>query len=165
MNLTKHLTLAVLIAATACRVAFAELKTGEAFPDLAGFKLEGKLPDALKGKVVIVDFWASWCGPCKESFPALNELQKKYSDRGVVIIAVNVDEERADMESFLKEHPVSFAVVRDGGQKLVAKTGIKTMPSSFVLDGDGKVRFSHSGYHGDKTKKQYEQQIESLLKK
>lgn len=144
---------------------FAELKPGEAFPELAGFKLEGKLPDELKGKVVIVDFWASWCGPCKESFPVLNELKKKYAGRGLVIIAVNVDEERADMETFLKENPATFTVVRDAAQKLVPKTGIKTMPSSFVLDGDGKVRFAHAGFHGDKTKKQYEEQIESLLKK
>jgi len=164
-NLLKNLLFSVVIAASACEPVFAELKPGEAFPDLATYKLEGKLPDSLTNKVVIVDFWASWCEPCKESFPALNELHKKYSSRGLVIIAVNVDEERADMENFLKQHPASFPVVRDAAQKLVAKAGVKTMPGSFVLDGAGKVRFVHSGFHGDKTKKQYEEQVESLLKK
>jgi len=145
--------------------ATAGLKTGDALPDLASFSLEGKLPDALKGKVVIVDFWASWCGPCKESFPAMNDLFKKYSDRGLVIVAVNVDEVRADMDEFLKTNPARFTVVRDATQKLVEKVNVGTMPSSFILDREGKVRFSHSGFHGEKTRKQYEEEIESLLGK
>jgi len=145
--------------------AMAGLKVGEPLPDLASFKLEGKLPDSLTNKVVILDFWASWCDPCKESFPALNELQKKYEGRGLIIIAVSVDEEKGDMERFLKENPASFVVLRDATQKLVEKTGIGTMPSSFVIARDGKVRFVHSGFHGSRTKKEYEEQIESLLGK
>jgi len=145
--------------------AFAGIKTGDSFPDLAGFKLEGKLPDSLKGKVVIVDFWASWCGPCKDSFPVMNELQKKYADKGLVIIAINVDEESSDMKDFLKANAATFTVVRDAKQKLVAVAGIQTMPSSFILDDTGKVRFTHTGFHGAETHKAYEQQIESLLKK
>jgi thiol-disulfide isomerase/thioredoxin len=160
----KKITLAALLAGTFF-TALAALKIGNNFPDLAGFKLEGKLPDSLKGKVVIVDFWASWCGPCKESFPVMNDLQKKYGDRGLVIIAVNEDEQRSDMQDFLKKHQAAFTVVRDSEQKLVAVAGIPTMPSSFMLDGDGKVRFAHSGFHGADTVKEYEQEIESLLKK
>jgi len=159
---------------TACRLAAglltlatanAELKPGAPFPDLTTFKLEGKLPESLKGKVVLVDFWASWCGPCVESFPAMDELQKKYGPQGLVILAINVDEKKADMEDFLKTHPVSFTIVRDAAQKLVDKVEVGTMPSSFLLDTEGKVRFAHSGFHGDKTKKQYAQEIESLLAK
>jgi thiol-disulfide isomerase/thioredoxin len=147
------------------QMVFANIKSGDSFPDLASFKLEGKLPDSLKGKVVIVDFWASWCGPCKESFPTMNELNKTYGDRGLVIIAVNEDERRADMELFLKDNPASFIVVRDAAQKLVDKAGVNTMPSSFVLDQTGKVRFTHNGFHGEKTRKEYIQQIEALLAK
>ena len=160
----KKLALAALLAGTIF-TAQAALKVGDALPDLASFKLEGKLPEALKGKIIIVDFWASWCLPCAESFPVLDELQKKYGDRGLVIIAVNEDEEKSDMQDFLKANVATFAVVRDAKQKLVAVAGIQTMPSSFVLDDTGKVRFVHGGFHGAETRKQYEQEIESLLKK
>lgn len=157
--------LALFVAFSVAGSALAgNVKTGDAFPDLAGFKLEGKLPDSTKGKVVLVDFWASWCEPCKQSFPVMEELHKRYAERGLVIVAVNVDENRADMEAFLKKNAASFTVMRDAGQKLVEKTGIATMPSSFLLDRDGKVRFAHTGFRGAETKKKYEEEIESLLK-
>jgi thiol-disulfide isomerase/thioredoxin len=142
----------------------AGVKAGDSFPDLAGFKLEGKLPEGTKGKVVLVDFWASWCEPCKQSFPVMEELHKRYADRGLVIIAINVDENRPDMEAFLKKNVATFAVLRDANQKLVEKAGIATMPSSFLLDRDGKVRFTHTGFRGAETKKKYEEEIETLLK-
>lgn len=159
----KTIVSAILLAGTVFTAA-AALKVGDNFPDLATFKLDGNLPPALKGKVVIVDFWASWCGPCKESFPAMAGLQKKYGDR-LVVIAVNEDEEKSDMQDFLKQNPAGFTVVRDAAQKLVAVAGIQTMPSSFVLDAAGTVRFTHNGFHGAATRKEYEQQIELLLKK
>ncbi|MBI5772648.1 MAG: TlpA family protein disulfide reductase [Verrucomicrobia bacterium] len=157
---------AVSLFALAFTAAAAALKPGDAFPDLAPFQLEGTVPD-LKGKVVLVDFWASWCPPCKASFPVLEELQKKYGPQGFVLLAVNVDEKKADMDGFLKSRkpPVSFTVVRDSQQKLVAAVSVETMPTSFILGPDGKVKAVHSGFHGDKTKKQYAAEIEELLKK
>ena len=146
----------------------AEVKVGGVFPDLSKYKLDDKLPSDLKGKVVLVDFWASWCGPCKESFPVMDGLQKKYGERGFVIIAVNEDEKKSDMDDFCKDNPTSFVVVRDAGadgKKLVDTTEISVMPSSFLIDAEGKVRFTHSGFHGNDSKKKYEQEIESLLKK
>jgi thiol-disulfide isomerase/thioredoxin len=157
--------LTLLLALGIAFSAQAKIKVGEKFPTLAEQKLEGTLPDSLKDKVVMVDFWASWCGPCAESFPAMDELQKKYGPQGLVIIAVNVDEKKADMEAFLKKRKISFTVVRDATQKLVEQTGIPTMPSSFLMDADGKVMFVHTGFRGSETKKKYEQEIESLLKK
>ena len=142
--------------------ANAALKVGDTLPDLAGFKLEGNLPESLKGKVVIVDFWASWCLPCAKSFPVLDELQKKYGDK-VVVLAVNVDEKAANMEKFLKKIPVSFAVARDGGQKLVSVVEPQTMPTSFIVDANGQVRFLHNGFRGEETRKEYLSEIESLL--
>jgi thiol-disulfide isomerase/thioredoxin len=140
------------------------IKPGDAFPNLGDFKLEGKLPEIIKGKVVLIDFWASWCEPCKQSFPVMEELHKRYADKGLVIIAINLNENRTDMEDFLKKNSASFVVVRDPNQKLVDKTGIATMPSSFLIDREGKVRFAHTGFRGAETKKKYEEEIESLLK-
>lgn len=142
----------------------AQLKVGDVLPDLAAYQLEGQLPDSLKGKVVIVDFWASWCSPCKASFPVMEQLYQRYSKDGLVIVAVNIDDKRADMEDFLKKNPVTFTVVRDAGKRLVSEANIPTMPTSFVIDRAGKVRVMHSGFHGDKTRKEYEQQIEEMLK-
>jgi thiol-disulfide isomerase/thioredoxin len=161
-SLLKKITVATLLAGTIF-TASAALKVGDTLPDLAGFNLEGKLPDSLKGKVVIVDFWASWCAPCAKSFPVLDELQKKYGNR-LVIVAVSVDEKKAKMDNFLAKHSVSFTVVRDADQKLVAVAEPATMPTSFVLDGDGKIRFLHNGFYGEDTRKEYISEIESLLK-
>lgn len=140
------------------------VKAGDTFPNLADFKLEGKLPDSIKGKVVLIDFWASWCGPCKQSFPVMEDLHKRYSGRGLVVIAISVDEKRPGMETFLKKNEVSFTVMRDPGQQLVQKTGVTAMPSSFLIDREGKVRFTHTGFRGAETRKKYEEEIESLLR-
>ena len=156
---------AVLALGLVVDVDAAGWKVGDAGPDLTQMKLEGKLPENLKGKVVLLDFWASWCEPCKASFPVMEELQKHYGPQGLVIVAINVDEKKADMEEFLKKNAVTFAVVRDAAQKLVAQAGIATMPSSFLLDQEGRVRFVHTGFRGEETKKKYQQEIESLLKK
>lgn len=138
-------------------------KVGDVLPDLSAHKLEGKLPE-LKGKVVLVDFWASWCLPCAKSFPAMDELYQKYKDRGLVVVAVSVDDKSADMEKFLKKHSASFPVVRDAAHSLVAAADVSTMPTSFIVDREGKVRFVHTGFRGEETKKQYVEQIESLVK-
>ena len=136
---------------------------GEKFPDLSTFGLQGTLP-SFSGKVVLVDFFASWCGPCKESFPAMEKLRQKYGERGLVIVAINLDKKPEDMNSFLKEHPAGFTIVRDASYKLVNEVKIPTMPSSFLLDRSGKVVAVHRGFEGGKTEKQYAEEIESLLK-
>jgi thiol-disulfide isomerase/thioredoxin len=139
------------------------LNIGDAFPDLKHFQLEGRLPDALKGKVVLVDFWASWCAPCKASFPAMSELHKRYAEKGLVILAISVDEQKEAMERFLKKNPAPFAVVRDPTQKLASAVNARTMPSSFLLDAEGRVRFLHDGFTAE-TSKAYGKEIEELLK-
>jgi thiol-disulfide isomerase/thioredoxin len=153
----------VVILVGSLLTANAALKVGDSLPDLSTFQLEGHLPDTLKGKVVIVDFWASWCLPCAESFPTMDALQKKYGDR-LVVLAVNVDEKASNMDKFLKEHSISFTVVRDGKQKLVEVVSPQTMPTSFILDPNGKVCFLHNGFHGAKTREEYIKEIDSLLK-
>ena len=162
--LGRVLLLAAVLGGIASSAVRAGTKVGDSFPDLRAYKLEGQLPGDLKDKVVVVDFWASWCGPCKESFPIMNELHRKYRDQGVVILAVNVDESRADMDAFLKQHAAEFPVIRDAAQKLVEKVEVGTMPSSFILDRAGKVRFMHTGFKGEETRKKYLEEISSLLK-
>ena len=78
---------------------------GDLFPDLKNFEMEGKLPGTLKGKVVVVDFWASWCGPCRKTFPIMEELHHRFAARNLVILAINEDKSRVAMTEFLKEHP------------------------------------------------------------
>jgi thiol-disulfide isomerase/thioredoxin len=150
-------------AGTAVLAGSAAVKTGDAFPDLSAFHLEGQLPAELAGKVVLVDFWASWCGPCKASFPAMEQLLERYGKDGFVIVAVNLDEKHSAMEEFLKKNPVKFAVVRDAEKKLVAQVNINSMPTSFLLARDGKIAVVHNGFHGEETKRQYAQEIEQLL--
>lgn len=135
---------------------------GDPFPDLAGYALEGDVPD-LEQKVVLVDFWASWCTPCKASFPTLDELNQTYGDLGLVVLAVNVDTDLKAFEKFVQRMSPEFAVVRDGQQKLVAAAGVSAMPSSFLVDRDGVIRSVHSGYHGDETREAYIEEIEALL--
>jgi len=162
-NPTKLLGLLAALQASAALSAPAALKPGDPFPALGRFGLEGTLPEC-KGKVVLVDFFASWCGPCKDSFPVMQEFHKQYADRGLVILAVNVDKKKEDMDGFLKKHPVDFCIVRDAANKLVSEVKIPTMPTSFLLDREGKVAAVHRGFKGEETRKQYAEEIEALLK-
>src|SRR5882672_2789509 len=155
--------LALGVIATTALAADQDIKVGDSFPDLGGFSLEGKLPDALKGKVVLVDFWASWCGPCKESFPVMEELQTRFGAKGLVVLAVNLDDDAKTMNDFLKKHPVAFTVVRDARKQLVNSVNIKSVPSSFVLTPDGKVASVHKGFHGQETRARYLREIEELI--
>jgi thiol-disulfide isomerase/thioredoxin len=121
-------------------------REGDALPDLKQFGLSGTLPN-LKGKVVYLDFWASWCGPCKASFPVLNGWHQELSSKGFVLLGVNVDEDDATMNAFLKKTAVSFPSVRDAAQSLVAAANVSTMPTSFIIDRKGIIRHVHNGFH------------------
>lgn len=98
-----------------------------------------------RGKVVLVDFWASWCEPCRHSFPWLNEMQAKYGER-LVIIGVNVDRERAEANRFLAQVPAHFQVVYDPAGELASKYDVMGMPSSYVFDTSGKLVDKHIGF-------------------
>jgi thiol-disulfide isomerase/thioredoxin len=162
----KSITRAVLAALLTMMLpvaSFAAFKQGDNLPDLASFGLEGKLPEEIKDQVVLLDFWASWCGPCKSSFPAMEELTKRYTGQGLTIVAVSVDEKQENMQRFLKSAKISFTVVRDAQQKLVAVADVPTMPTSFLIDRSGKIRFIHAGFDRDETTRQYVKEIEQLL--
>jgi cytochrome c biogenesis protein CcmG, thiol:disulfide interchange protein DsbE len=123
------------------------LDAGAAAPDLnlPGVKDAVNLAD-LKGKVVYVDFWASWCGPCKQSFPFMNALQTKYRAQGLEIVAVNLDAKRDDANKFLTDVPAQFTVAFDAKGDSAKRFEVKSMPSSYVIGRDGKVAAVHKGF-------------------
>lgn len=118
---------------------------------------------SLNGKVVLVDFWASWCGPCLQSFPWMNKLQQKHAGEGLVIVAVNLDQDRALADAFLRKVPANFRVEFDQPGKIARQFAVQAMPTSFLIDRSGKVRIRHAGFK-DKHRAEREQQIEHLLK-
>ena len=140
----------------------ADINVGEQFPALADADLEGTLP-ATNGRVVLVDFWATYCAPCKESFPAMAKLHADLAPRGLTIIAVSIDDNISAYARFVKKFSPPFAVVRARTPVLVAKANIETMPGSYLLDRTGKVRFVHMGYHSGETDREIRREIESLL--
>lgn len=122
----------------------------------------GQLSD-LKGKVVYLDFWASWCGPCRRSFPWLNDMLTQYEKQGLVVITVNVDKERQLAETFLSEVPALFPVVFNPSGSIAKKYDILGMPSSFLIDRNGQIHAVHTGFFKKKIKF-YENEIVALLK-
>ncbi|HBA67456.1 MAG TPA: redoxin [Methylococcaceae bacterium] len=101
---------------------------------------------SLEGKVVYLDFWASWCVPCVQSFPFMTQMQRELKDQGLVVIAVNLDEERKDAEGFLSRYPAGFTVVADQNQQCAKHYNVKAMPSSYVIDRKGVIRDVHLGF-------------------
>ncbi|HEX5056403.1 MAG TPA: TlpA disulfide reductase family protein [Gammaproteobacteria bacterium] len=129
---------------------------------LPGVKSEVKL-SAYRGKVVYIDFWASWCGPCRKSFPWMNELQEKYGSR-VKIIAINLDQERAEADKFLEQNSPKFTVVFDPAGKTAESYRVKAMPSSYLIDSNGRIVSSHAGFRS-RDKEELEKMIEQIIKK
>ena len=106
-----------------------------------------------QGKVVVLDFWASFCAPCKRSFPWLNEMHDKYQQDGLVVVGINLDASRDVAAEFLYDYPARFKIHFDTDAVLATEYGVETMPSSFVIGRDGELRASHRGF---KVKRQHE---------
>jgi thiol-disulfide isomerase/thioredoxin len=140
----------------------AEPAVGSALPSLSGLLPGGTLPKT-SGKVVLVDFWASWCAPCKASFVTMAKLHQKYAAKGLVIIGIGVDDESKDYAAFVANHKVGFTLVHDVKQTAVGFFNPPTMPSSYLVDRSGKIRHIHKGFKGAKSEAEYIQEIEALL--
>jgi peroxiredoxin len=117
-----------------------------------------------KGKVTVVDFWATWCGPCEKSFPKYQELYVKYKASGLEIVAVSVDDEdgKKGIPGFAKKHDAKFPVGWDDGHKIADCYSPPNMPSAYVIDKQGVVKFVHNGYR-EGEEKELEKEIKSLL--
>jgi len=152
-----------LLAAFLLPAAAGAVGVGDAAPALRLANAKGDMValDSLRGQVVYVDFWASWCGPCKRSFPWMNELQQRYGDKGFTIVAVNVDKKADDAERFLAQTPARFTVVYDAPGATPSAWAVKGMPSSYLLDRSGKVVMVEQGFR-DEQKPAVEQRIREL---
>jgi len=159
----KPISIAMLLAAALSAAPAWALEKGAAAPqfDLQGVDGAVKLAK-LQGKVVYVDFWASWCGPCRQSFPWMNEMQAKYGAKGLQIIGVNVDANSADARQFLTTTPARFAIGFDPQGATPRSYGIKGMPSSVLIGPDGKVLLEHYGFR-DTDRAELENKIQNAL--
>jgi len=115
------------------------------------------------GDIVYVDFWASWCNPCRKSFPWMNKMAVKYRDQGFKVLAINVDKDRALADNFLASIDTQFPIYYDPEGNFAKTFKLKGMPSSFILDSNGLVLQAHKGFFEEKVDT-YENQIKSLIK-
>lgn len=140
------------------------LELGEAPPPIDLRDRDGRQADLgeLVGRVVIVDFWASWCGPCKQEMPALQTLYEQYGRRGLVVIGVNIDRSAKKLKSFLKKTPVTFRIVHDRAARIASRYDLATVPSTFFIGRDGTLRFVHEGFR-DEDADMMERRVLSLL--
>ena len=121
-----------------------------------------QLLDANIGKVIYLDFWASWCIPCRKSFPWMNAMEAKYAEQGFKVITVNVDVEKSLAIDFLQENPASFSIIYDPKGIIAKEFKLKGMPSSYMINKLGKPVSAHVGFYNDK-KADYEAEIIKLL--
>jgi thiol-disulfide isomerase/thioredoxin len=152
MNMKPALELAVACLVLSTCPAHA-IEPGAPAPDIAlgGSPAPVRL-QSLKGKVVYVDFWASWCGPCRQSFPWMNAMQAKYAGKGLQIVGVNLDAHRSDADKFLAEVPATFSVAFDAQGETPKRYAIKGMPTSVLIGPDGRVIQMHSGFREEDRK-------------
>lgn len=162
-RLSGLLLIAVIGMLTPLAVSAAEV--GKPAPDFTLKSLSGenlKLSE-MTGNVVLINFWASWCGPCREEMPLLNALHSKYEPLGFTVLGVNVEEDVNGAKGFLKNFPVDFPVLLDNTNKVSKQYQVIAMPTTVVVDRDGNMRYLHQGYKsGDEEK--YRQMVKKLVR-
>jgi len=169
MNTFKNklsVTLSIIITITCLSFSStaSAIKVKQTAPDFTLASNKGKnirLKD-LRGKVIMINFWATWCAPCRKELPLLNNLYNKYKNKGFVLLGVNIDEKSTLANKMIKELKINFPVLFDKTQTTSEAYDLKAMPSTFIIDKNGIVRFAHYGYKSGYEKK-YEKDVKSLL--
>ena len=141
------------------------VEVGQPAPNIAlqGTPVAQQLAD-LRGRYVYVDFWASWCGPCKLSFPWMGTLQARYKPSELTVLTINLDKQQRDADRFLQQNPAAFAVAFDPAGESAKRFALKTMPSSFLIGPDGQVLWTHRGFTLDQ-RPDLDRQIDRIVKK
>ncbi len=158
-------TLGALLLASAATQAGAMPPVGSLAPDFTLGAMSGNNMrlNEQRGKVLLVNFWATWCGPCRKEIPHLNSLSDKYGPMGFEVLGVNVDDDVRNAEQLAIKLRVKFPVLFDTDKKVSRSYAITSMPSTLLIDRDGKVRFIHRGY-ADGLERKYDEQVRALLK-
>lgn len=133
---------------------------GFALPDSAGQTVS--LED-FQGQVVLINFWASWCGPCRQEMPLLDALHQRYEPLGFTLLGINVEEDSALADKFLSGTPVNFPILYDRENSVSKSYDVIAMPTTIILDRTGKVRFIHHGYEPG-YENDYQDQVRSLIR-
>lgn len=138
----------VVLALSALAATAFALGIGARAPEIGLRDLDGNsiTIGGLRGKVVLVDFWASWCEPCADEMPVLERLYQQYRGQGFTIVGVSQDRDVANVRQFLSRHRVSFPIAHDGAHQVAGRYSPPRMPSSYLIDRNGVVRFVHEGY-------------------
>ncbi len=160
----KTTCLVLLMLAVASQSLYA-VDVGASLPDCTLTSMEDKQNLTLmqyQGKVLYVDFWASWCGPCAKSFPFLNGLHQQLKGQGLHIVAVNLDENLADAKAFLAKYPASFEVMADVSKQCAKDFDVQAMPSSYIVDRKGIVHHVQLGFKPGEAQ-DLQQMVEKLL--
>jgi thiol-disulfide isomerase/thioredoxin len=117
----------------------------------------------LRGDVVMINFWASWCGPCREEMPLLDEIHQRYKPLGFTVLGVNVEEDSRAAKALLEQIPVSFPILFDNDSTVSKLYDVRAMPSTILVDRDGNMRYLHRGYKPG-YEQQYTQQVRALVR-
>lgn len=148
-----------LLLAGAWLPAWSQSAPAFTLPDRSG---ETVTLDDLRGKVVYLDFWASWCPPCKVSFPWMGRMHQQYADEGLAVVAVNLDTQRSKARKFLEENPAPFTVLFDPEGKVAERYQLKGMPTSLLIGREGEVLWRHTGFRKEESQ-DYAQRIREAL--
>lgn len=147
----RRILFAVLLAGVFGTSSAASLVVGQKAPEFSlPLRAGGQISlDRLRGQVVLLNFWASWCGPCREEFPALDQLYKATHASGLVLLGVDEDAYPEDASLFLKDHPVTFPIVSDRDGAGGSRYGVEGMPTLVLIDRRGVVRWTHQGFKAE----------------